>query len=755
MGKVIKKEIINNFSDNVYDITIKDNHNYFTNGALIHNCVDKNTKIRTENGYYTIKYLVDNKIETRVLSYNESSRRLEYSPITAWHKNERNKRRMFKITYNASGHHKQIICTEDHKLYTKDKGWVRAKSLTEADYLFYFDALKGLKYTTPIKEVTVLENYKDEFVYDLTIKGNHNYIAERILVHNCIVIDEAQKTSDSVISERILPMLSGDNQKVIKIGVPLYRNHFYKSFCDDKYTKIIFDWTQCPILLKGGSLMLTGLDGITREYPKKPLDLMPLSLKMKYFPNNPEVHYDGDMSETDFKTQYMIEWVDSLSLLLNEEDKIKLIGTHNVLDASRMGEEYYFGIDFASGTLVKKDSVSGDFHALSIWRKNPDLSKEKVFGAVWSNKESPLEVLEECKAIINPVDGRFKCRFGLLDYSVLGVAALDDLKRNRYPVEGVMFGATEAISHKNYKNALVDLATFELKNGRVRYPNKDAINSVPVMKKGYTEWCNIEREEKLGPNARIEAIQGLHDDVFFCLSEDTKIPLLNGETKTIKEISELDLQNKNYFTYSANLNDNTVRAGKILNCYKTGTKKVIKIVLDNDKWFECTPEHLILMRDGTYKEAKYLKEQDSLMPLYRKITAGIPGGRLHVLGLNLTKVKNILIERLPNNKVITYKELINKNLLLNNNHKVKTIINENKTVDVYDIQLNSYHNFALECGIFVHNCDTLAIFAADKATTFKQSLISPKTVMVPTFGGSLRNAGNGQHNNFGKRMLGQ
>ena len=94
-------------------------------------------------------------------------------------------------------------------------------------------------------------------------------------------------------------------------------------------------------------------------------------------------------------------------------------------------------------------------------------------------------------------------------------------------------------------------------------------------------------------------------------------------------------------------------------------------------------------------------------------------------------------------------------MLLNNNHKVKTIINENKTVDVYDIQLNSYHNFALECGIFVHNCDTLACFAADKATTFKQSAVSPKTVMVPTFGGSLRNAGNGQHNNFGKRMLGQ
>jgi hypothetical protein len=319
-------------------------------------------------------------------------------------------------------------------------------------------------------------------------------------------------------------MATGAHQKIIKIGVPRYRNHFFKSFKDSKYTKIAYDWTRCPILLQGGSITLKDLNGIEKEYPRKQLEYMPLSLKIKLFPHNPELHEqesEDEMDENDFKTQYMIEWIESLSLLLTDEDKAKLIGTHNYLNEGRPGEEYFFGIDFASGTLIVKKNKqgevkqSGDFHALSVWRRLLDGTKEKVFGSTWSNKESPLDVLEECKAVVHPVTGRFRCKFGLLDFSVLGVAALDSLKKDKFPVEGVQFGATEHITHKNWKNALVDLSMFELRHDRVKYPNQDVINSVVVIKKGYSEWCNIEKEEKLGPNARLEAAEGFHDDIMF------------------------------------------------------------------------------------------------------------------------------------------------------------------------------------------------------------------------------------------------
>ncbi len=325
-----------------------------------------------------------------------------------------------------------------------------------------------------------------------------------------IVIDEAQRVSDFTYSNRILPMTgSFTKNKIIKIGVPLYRNHFYHSFKSSLYTKLLYDWTQSPLLLSSGSVQVDG-----RELSKYCLDRMPLSLKVKIFPNHPELHYDGDMTEVDFKTQYMSEWVDSLNTLLNEEDQKKLAsGNHNWLDMGYPNEEYYFGLDFASGSVVpgKKDL---DYHSLSIIRRNPDNSKDKVFHAEWRGID-PLDVMEEIGAIIDPKSGRFRCKFGLLDYSVVGVVGTSYYQKQKISCEGVMFGATEPTTKRNWKNALTEQALFEIKSERFRYPKQEQVNNIVVLKKAYNEWCAIEKESSLGINARISAPDGEHDDCVF------------------------------------------------------------------------------------------------------------------------------------------------------------------------------------------------------------------------------------------------
>lgn len=239
------------------------------------------------------------------------------------------------------------------------------------------------------------------------------------------------------------------------------------------------------------------------------LDRMPLNLKMKQFPNNPEVHYDGDMTEIDFRTQYMVEWVESLNLLLSEEDQIKLSsGTHELLNAGKMGEEYFFGIDFASGTILP-NKTNLDSSVLSIWRKTNDNVKEKVYGREWQG--NPLDVMKEMMEVIDPKEGLFKCRFGLIDYSVVGVTATEYFKREHVPCEGIIFGSTNKDTKKNYKNSMYDQAVFEIKSERAMYPHAELESNV-VLKKGYNEWCNIERQESLGINAKIEAPSGEHDD---------------------------------------------------------------------------------------------------------------------------------------------------------------------------------------------------------------------------------------------------
>ncbi len=114
----------------------------------------------------------------------------------------------------------------------------------------------------------------------------------------------------------------------------------------------------------------------------------------------------------------------------------------------------------------------------------------------------------------------------------------------------------------------------------------------------------------------------------YCLSGDTKIPLIDSSTKTIKELSELSSWNDLY-AYSFDKEKGQIVPGKINNVWKTGAKRTIKITLDNNESFKCTPDHLIMLRNGSYKKAGDLKEGVGLMPLYRKFNVpGLPGYEL-------------------------------------------------------------------------------------------------------------------------------
>lgn len=99
-----------------------------------------------------------------------------------------------------------------------------------------------------------------------------------------------------------------------------------------------------------------------------------------------------------------------------------------------------------------------------------------------------------------------------------------------------------------------------------------------------------------------------------CLAGDTKIPLLDGRELTIKELASLG---KGVWVYSIDKNGD-VRPGRVTKAWMTSSNApLLKVTLDNGKSVRCTPDHLWMMRDGSYKKAIELKPKDSLMPLYR------------------------------------------------------------------------------------------------------------------------------------------
>lgn len=77
---------------------------------------------------------------------------------------------------------KVLKLTPDHKVYTENRGYVEASNLTKNDTLIIIED-NGLTYNfTGLKDISKAEN---EDVYDITVKKNHNFFANRILVHNC------------------------------------------------------------------------------------------------------------------------------------------------------------------------------------------------------------------------------------------------------------------------------------------------------------------------------------------------------------------------------------------------------------------------------------------------------------------------------------------------------------------------------------------------------------------------------------------
>lgn len=91
-----------------------------------------------------------------------------------------------------------------------------------------------------------------------------------------------------------------------------------------------------------------------------------------------------------------------------------------------------------------------------------------------------------------------------------------------------------------------------------------------------------------------------------CVVGSTRIPLMNGEFKTIKEIYESGM--RNFKCYSFDIDSNKFSEGNVCDVQLTKyVKKLAKVTFDNGKSIECTVDHRFLMPNGKYVEAQNLE----------------------------------------------------------------------------------------------------------------------------------------------------
>ena len=104
-----------------------------------------------------------------------------------------------------------------------------------------------------------------------------------------------------------------------------------------------------------------------------------------------------------------------------------------------------------------------------------------------------------------------------------------------------------------------------------------------------------------------------------CLAMDTKVPLLDGRTLTIREIAEEHKNGEKLWAYSTNPKTGHIAPGLITWAGVTQEEAdVYKLTFDNGKELICTPDHKFPILGKGFVEAKDLEIGESMIPFYTK-----------------------------------------------------------------------------------------------------------------------------------------
>lgn len=120
------------------------------------------------------------------------------------------------------------------------------------------------------------------------------------------------------------------------------------------------------------------------------------------------------------------------------------------------------------------------------------------------------------------------------------------------------------------------------------------------------------KKPKKGYGGKTKIRKGAMMSVLDCVSGETEISTLSGK------IPIKDLVGKNPLLYCTDGRGN-IYIRKAEKIWSKGRKKTVKILLDDDSHLKCTPEHLIMLNDGSYKEAKDLKFGDSVAVFHKRL----------------------------------------------------------------------------------------------------------------------------------------
>lgn len=301
-----------------------------------------------------------------------------------------------------------------------------------------------------------------------------------------------------------------------------------------------------------------------------------------------------------------------------------------------------------------------------------------------------------------------------------GISQIDAIPDIRGSNDGTSGAGSSSVRLRD-TNDFVDLSTIT--NRIHRYKEYERLRSMPEIEMTMTVFAD-------------EA----------CFAGETRVATPHG-FRMLKELAENE--EDKFLVYCYDFEKNDYGLGWAHSARKTKTAQTIRVVLDDGSTFICTPDHKILLRDATWKEAGKLKQNDELMPFYRlqskpelnkckvhqyprifththgwiherQFVDGWRTGRTPADLKIVNKYCRMVCEGLSTRQIksLTGSDLITIQTRLKKagfgNAELKWLsrkedrrkvisIFQHKEIDVYDLTVEKHQNFATEWGI-AHNC---------------------------------------------------
>ncbi len=227
-----------------------------------------------------------------------------------------------------------------------------------------------------------------------------------------------------------------------------------------------------------------------------------------------------------------------------------------------------------------------------------------------------------------------------------------------------------------------------------------------------------------------------------CFSGDTRVALVDGSSPTLEEMARRAEKGEMFWGYSLSQHGR-IEVTLLENPRFIARDSLLEIELDNGERIKATPDHQFIVRDGRSVMAKDLKPNDSLMPLYRKhfrgyemtyqplqgfydhtdrlgtdwkVRHGLNSSPKNLEHINANKHMKILEHVLHplENDIRGYDPVAHIMRSYQGvgipvvNHKIVAIRELPGEHDTYCLTVPEAGNFALEAGVFVHNCGVVA-----------------------------------------------